>query len=282
MSEEGLTVETQPAEAVFALLSNDTRIEILRVLAAADGPLPFSELYDRVGLRDSGQFNYHLQKLAGTFIKQGDEGYELTIAGMQVVGALIAGTYTATATLDPIELDDPCPKCGTRSVVVTYNDEHAHVTCTACDEFHNQYSFPPGTLSQYDRAELPAAFDRWIRVLFYHITAGFCVNCAGRLSGSLDAANDPPRFEWRCERCGDIAIAEVSSPVFFHPALQGFLYDRGIGPKETPTWRLFGSDELEITTDDSGVTIAITIDAETLTATIDTTGMVTSVSRTDR
>jgi hypothetical protein len=282
MSEEGLTVKTQPAEAVFALLSNDTRIEILRVLANADGPLPFSELYDRIGLRDSGQFNYHLQKLADTFIKQGEDGYELTVAGMHVVGALIAGTYTATATLDPIELDDPCPVCGSRPLVITYKNEHAHIDCTACDELHSQFSFPPGTLNQYDREELPAAFDRWVRVLFTQIISGFCANCAGRLDGSLTHDEDKPRYEWHCERCGDHARADAATPVFYHPAVQGFLYDQGFDPHETPSWQLMGVVELTTTADEAGATVTITAGAETVTVHVDPTGSVTEVTRSDR
>ncbi|WP_338728224.1 hypothetical protein [Haladaptatus sp. DJG-WS-42] len=77
-------------------------------------------------------------------------------------------------------------------------------------------------------------------------------------------------------------MSEEGLIVETHPALHGFLYDRGIDPQEAPTWRLFGSGELESTVDDSRVTVAITIDGETLMATVDSTGTVTSSSRTDR
>ena len=62
----------QPDEA-FVTLGNETRIEILRALQDAGGPLAFSELRDRVGVDDPGQFNYHLGKLAGHFVRK-DEG----------------------------------------------------------------------------------------------------------------------------------------------------------------------------------------------------------------
>jgi len=45
---------TLPPDDAFAVLGNETRMEILRALGDADGPLPFSELHDRVGTRDSG------------------------------------------------------------------------------------------------------------------------------------------------------------------------------------------------------------------------------------
>jgi hypothetical protein len=42
-----------------------------------ENAVSFSELRDRVGTRDSGQFNYHLDQLTGHFIRATDSGYEL-------------------------------------------------------------------------------------------------------------------------------------------------------------------------------------------------------------
>ena len=57
-----------PADA-FALIGNETRLAILEALWAADErPVSFSELRRAVGMRDSAQFNYHLQKLTGHFV----------------------------------------------------------------------------------------------------------------------------------------------------------------------------------------------------------------------
>lgn len=61
----------------FSFLDSETRVDILLVLAAdldESGPdeepgLSFSSLRERVGVRDSGRFNYHLEKLAGPFIR---------------------------------------------------------------------------------------------------------------------------------------------------------------------------------------------------------------------
>lgn len=277
-----ITVTHRPPEETFALLGNETRVDILRALAAADDPIPFSELRDRVGTRDSGGFNYHLGKLGGTFVKQGKEGYELTLAGLQVVGALVAGTYTADAEMGAMEIDDPCPSCGETSLVVSYEDEQARIECTGCDEFLNHFGFPPGTLDQYEPAELPEAFDRWMRTLFQRITAGFCTNCAGRLAGDLQADEEPPRVEWHCERCGDRARSSAASPALYHPAVQGFLYDHGVNLLSTPTWQLVSEEEFEVDADDAGATVRITLDDETLTARIAPDGSVESVVRSDR
>jgi hypothetical protein len=199
-----------------------------------------------------------------------------------VVGALVAGTYTAEATVDPIEVDDPCPNCGERPLVVTYEDDHVHVTCSGCETFRNHFSFPPGVVEQYDREELPEAFDRWLRTLFERITAGFCANCAGRLDGALVTDEERPRFEWSCERCGDLAASAVSTPLLYHPATQGFLFDHGVDPSSAPSWRLARTRDIETSVTDDGVTVRIAVDGDTLTGHLDTTGSVTRVDRSDR
>ncbi|MFB9807964.1 winged helix-turn-helix domain-containing protein [Haladaptatus pallidirubidus] len=60
----------------FQLLADETRLEILFALwNAPEWTATFTELKDAVGMRDSGQFQYHLNQLAGTFIRQVDDGY---------------------------------------------------------------------------------------------------------------------------------------------------------------------------------------------------------------
>ena len=69
MTDDGATLAPDDA---FELLGNETRVRILQTLGTADEPVPFSELHDRVGLRDSGQFNYHLDRLVGHFLQKTD------------------------------------------------------------------------------------------------------------------------------------------------------------------------------------------------------------------
>lgn len=96
----------------FSLLGNETWLSILLALwevhepFAEDNAVPFSELRDRVGMHDSGQFHYHLDKPAGHFVEKTDDGYELRHAGRQLVGTVIAGTGIEEPTLEPTELDE--------------------------------------------------------------------------------------------------------------------------------------------------------------------------------
>jgi len=92
---EGTSDET--LSETLALLGDERRVAILRELAAA-GAVPdstvtisFSELLDRVGIRDSGQFNYHLGRLRGRFVDRTDDGYRLTSTGA-ALGETILGS----------------------------------------------------------------------------------------------------------------------------------------------------------------------------------------------
>jgi DNA-binding HxlR family transcriptional regulator len=78
-----LVAQSEPtlsATAAFELLSDETRIGIVRELSRS-GKLRFSTLRERVGTEDSGQFNYHLERLRGGLVRKTDGGYELTRAG---------------------------------------------------------------------------------------------------------------------------------------------------------------------------------------------------------
>ena len=279
-----ISVEHRPPEEVFGLLGNELRVDILQALAAdVNVPQSFSDLRAAVGERDSGKFNYHLKQLQGVFVRKADDGgYELTNAGRQLVGTLVAGTYTADATLEPIEVDDPCPNCDGTPLVATYTGEHVVLECTVCEQWRNTYSFPPGTLDQYTPEELPGAFDRWMATLFHQITSGFCANCGGRLAGRIEPDDEPPAVRWTCERCGDEARASATMPVLHHPAAQGFLYDHGLDPTTTPSWRFPASERVAIDAEESGATVTITLDGESLTAELDAEGRVATIERSER
>lgn len=59
----------------FALLGDETRVAMIEALVdesrtSLDNPrLSVSDLRERIGRPDSGQFNYHLDKLVGHFVR---------------------------------------------------------------------------------------------------------------------------------------------------------------------------------------------------------------------
>jgi DNA-binding transcriptional ArsR family regulator/predicted RNA-binding Zn-ribbon protein involved in translation (DUF1610 family) len=281
----GVSVEHRSAEEAFALLGNETRIDIMRALAESpEEPLSFSELRERVDARDSGQFNYHLGKLTDHFVRKTGEGYRLTVAGIGIVGALRAGRYTAAVSIDPIELDDPCPRCG-GTVGVTYEDEHVVIRCRDCEEFGNQFPFPPGTIEQFDREDLPEAFDRWLATTVKSTLAGFCPNCSGRVEGRLDPDDERSygvSAVYTCERCGDVAQFAPPAILFNHPAAQAFYYDHGMDTTTTPSWKIDRRSDTSVdlvSTAPPSVRIEVRIDGDRLVATVDETASIESIER---
>lgn len=85
-----------PTDAL-SVLADDTRLTILRTLAEADGPLSFTRLRERTGVRDSGRFSYHLRRLCEYFVRETDGGYELGHAGARLIDASVAATGSSGA-----------------------------------------------------------------------------------------------------------------------------------------------------------------------------------------
>ena len=231
-------------EKAFALLGNETRVDIIQVLGEAQRKsLSFSEIREQVGTKDSGQFNYHLNQLVGTFVRQDDKGlYELTYAGHRVVGAILSGEFNRGGTTNVFTLDSPCVTCNS-PLEATYADEHVTVRCPECDELRSHFSFPPGGFEDRSISELTRAFDSWIMGSLGIVVAGVCFNCAGKTVGhvtdeSAHIPDEPVAIEFTCQRCGDTATVSVNSYLLFHPAVVAFHYDHGIDIQEVKMWNL--------------------------------------------
>ena len=119
-----------PDEA-FSVLGNETRIDILQTLGDAEGPLSFTELRDRVGIRQGAQFNYHLDKLVGHFVGKTDAGYTLRQPGRRAVQAILSGAVTADPTFEPTGSEFSCRHCGA-SVEVGYRRGEMQLSCPEC------------------------------------------------------------------------------------------------------------------------------------------------------
>jgi hypothetical protein len=85
---------------VFTLIADENRLAIVRALAEAPAEgdstaLSFPALRDRVGMRDSGQSNYHLENLVCQFVQETDEGYRLRFPGSFLSGPSSRGSSRA-------------------------------------------------------------------------------------------------------------------------------------------------------------------------------------------
>ncbi|MFC7212686.1 hypothetical protein ACFQO4_01150 [Saliphagus sp. GCM10025334] len=284
--DEAVSVEHRPPEEVFGLLSNDLRVEIVQVLGKNGEPLSFLDLRTAVSERDSGKFNYHLQKLVGHFVTQDEDGYRLSFAGEQVYGAILSGSYTANASIPPFEFDGPCPMCSHSGLIAEYGNETALLYCRECEAWRNEFSFPPGTLGQFARQELPFAFDRWMRATVMKFLQGFCENCGGRVDAALERASSansrPVRAVFECERCDDELRASPALPVLYHPVTISFFEQHGVNVLHDPSWRYYDEDDdmaIEMINDDpSSVRVSVTLDEMELVATVDHDVTITDVA----
>jgi DNA-binding transcriptional ArsR family regulator len=260
-----------PADA-FAALADGTRVAILQALWEADGQTAtFSELREAVGVDDSGQFNYHLDKLAGHFLRKTDDGYELALAGRRVIGSLLEGAYTKRGSIDPIALDRPCSYCG-GDRTFRYEDERVTIDCADCS-LAASFEVPPGVFAGHDRGEFPVVARRYLRVMLYEAASGFCPFCEGRFEVAVDpegvAADDYeydfPTARYTCTRCGEELVTDLGTALLFEPTVVGFYADHGLDIREGPLNRFIVTDDVEVLADDPPeVAVTYTADGEQL------------------
>jgi DNA-binding transcriptional ArsR family regulator len=240
-------IETAAPEEAFAALADGTRIDILRALwDAEDHRATFSELRTAVGAADSGGFNYHLGELVDRFVRKTDDGYELTLAGIRVNGAIAAGAYTAGEPMEPIRLDETCPACD-GAQTLHYEGERVRVDCETC-ELASTAGVPPGVFAGYDRGEIPAVADRYFRTILSQVGDGFCWFCEGRTDpvvGPLGEQLDEevpaelaalPAVLFTCRRCGSEITADLGAALLDHPAVVAFHHEHGLDIRERPFW----------------------------------------------
>lgn len=302
MTEPEIVEQSEP-DAVFTLLSDDIRVEILQALWDTDGRLSFSEIRDAVGIRDSGQFNYHLDKLTGRFVRKTEDGYELTQAGQHINGAIASGAFTMEASMEPITLDSPCSTCGgTQSL--TYEDETVTVECDSCP-VSAHFPFPPGIFAGHEREQIPEVASDYLRSTMNWIDAGFCPYCDGKMVPSVAPLTDPddpdeafaeelaesldidpttiPWIDYSCQRCGAASSASLHLALVNHPAVAGFHFDHAIDLSEKSLWEFPIMDDETVTieeTDPFRASVTYTAGDESLTIVVDDEMTVQEIDRT--
>ncbi|WP_049927782.1 winged helix-turn-helix domain-containing protein [Halopiger goleimassiliensis] len=257
-----------PADA-FALVGNETRLAILEALWAADErPVAFSDLRRAVGVRDSAQFNYHLQQLTGHFVTQVEEGYAFKHAGEKVVRSVIAGSFNEDPSVEPFPVEGSCYACS-GSLEATYEDERLAIDCVDCGSGHGEYAFPPGGLNDRTPAEIAAAFDHRVRHLHCLAADGVCPECSGPMETTIVEAGDcclgvGIRVDHVCRQCDHALCSAVGLRLLEHSAVVGFHRERGVSLDDRPYWTLpwCVSDEYTRITDRDPLRLEVTMALE--------------------
>lgn len=303
----------EPDEA-FAILGNETRLDILRVLWRAGVPdggtrtatLSYSELLRRVELTDSGKFNYHLSQLTPHFVAKTDDGYRLTAGGKRVARTVVAVSDGEAAGF-PCDLGVDCPFCGGR-VTANYGDQRLVVRCNECGGKYGDDA-PEGALSVMgfpaagltDRA-LEEVLERGLyrcMLDIAYLMHGVCRECAGSIATSVSVCDDhgeadgplcgtceTPYEVWaeqRCERCGLSKRLPVELFVMGLAPVIGFLYDHDVDVFE-PSYQEINACvnslyTVSVAQDPFRIHVTIEVDEEELSLTLDDALTVVEVSR---
>ena len=231
-----------PAEA-FTLIGNGTRIAILQALLDANAentPVSFTDLFERVDMDDSANFNYHLQQLTNHFIKQTGGGYQFRHPGRKVVSAIFAGTLTDRAQLGFFPVEGSCYACD-GDLHGWYVDEVLTIGCIDCATIQVSYPFPPGGLDDRTPDELLQAFHHYVRHHYCLAADGVCPECTGPMETALirdpdEAADLDVAVEHTCQRCGydlrstvGVNLLDCGEVLLFHSK-------RGVDLSTEPFW----------------------------------------------
>lgn len=212
-----------PDEA-YSVLGNETRIEILQTLGEADDPLYFTELRERVGLGQGGQFNYHLDKVVGHFVEKTDDGYALAPPGERVVEAILSGAVTDDPNKEPAVLDQKCYHCDA-PVVMTYRG-HLSLFCTSCSGnyeisasevveqadldsdsgeigFLRGFELPPAGIQDRSGLELLRAGNAWANLERIASRIGVCPRCSAKIDASIRVCDTHDIDGGACDECGN-------------------------------------------------------------------------------
>lgn len=274
----------EPAEA-FSVVGNETRLAILEALwRAPEYPVSFSVLRQQVGIEDSAQFNYHLGKLTGQFVRKVKDGYEFRHAGEKVVRAVLEGSFNENPRLEPFDIESQCAACG-GSLSAHYGDERLTIECPDCGKRHGRYPFPPGGLNDRTREEVVTAFDQRVRHLHCLAADGVCPECGGRMDTELTHSQNGVRVVHHCEQCRHALDSAVGLRLLDHSAVVAFHREHGIDLCATPYWEFAWCVDNEHTTIRSmepwDIEVTIPLGGERLRIALDGDLAVTDIDRTE-
>jgi len=280
-----------PDEA-FSVLGNETRVRILQALGEAEGPLSFTELRDRVGIRQGAQFNYHLDKVVGHFVAKTDDGYALRQAGRRVVEAVLSGAITDDPTVERTVVEAwPCPYCGAPTEV-GFREERVERYCTECPGLYDESArrvnlgaldLPPAGVQGRSAEEILGTAFTWSYAEWLVAANDVCPRCAAPLDRSVRVCERHDAGEPFCDRCGrrqavafrvecENCTFERTSIVSMHLAasteLLAFLTAHGVDPLADPwDWGWEYGEEIRSTDPFEG-RFTFTVDGDSITLTV--------------
>lgn len=288
----------------FALLGNETRMEILQVLGDTDQPMAFSDLREQVGVSDSGRFNYHLDQLVGHFVRDSENGYVLHRAGERVIEAVLSGAVTENPVIEPTRTDQPCPHCDA-SVKISYRGEWLALSCTECSGTYEEspgneanvpdemldhgylggLALPPAGIQGREAMEVLRAAEVWGTLETLAAAEEICPRCSASMETSVAVCENHDTSDGLCGNCGfrssvSLETSCTNCPNTTHGAfaihlasntdLIAFQTTRGFNPlKPGDLFAAAKVDQEILSTDPFRARFTFTIDEDSITLTVD-------------
>lgn len=279
------TTDDSP-EDTFSLISDETRVEIIRALGEArgenEGPpvVPFAEIRSALPFRiDSSKFNYHLQQLVGHFVEEADDGYRLRPEGWTLYRTLQAGTLDYRHSFEDIDADFDCYFCNS-GVTAAYTGGEFRVECPGCGYLYDSTTRLPAAAVGDDESLL-SQVDRYNQHKRLAFTRGVCPTCASTVEARFVSPEDAPFDEARrdayihylCDQCGNQELLSVGEAFRYDPGLVAFCQEHGVDYSTTPIWEIeFAATDRFVTVTDRDpweVVLRVTFEDETLELVID-------------
>lgn len=297
-----------PPDEAFSVLGNETRIQILKILAEAENPLAFSELFERVDYDTSTNFSYHLEKLEGHFVRKTESGYELGQIGNRVVQAILSGTVTEAPEVERTPVDHRCEYCGGETEI-SYAQGYLGHYCTECsgntdDHVPSEYQgylrgqpFPPAGLQDRQPADVHRAAFIWGNLQRLSLASAICPICSAKLHHEVEVCEHHRREGVLCQTCGRRRLVSVTTScsnckirgggplrtfLLANTEFLAFLTMNGVNPFDPSTepWVAIDTTEEEILSRNP-LTIRVTfgIEGDLISLTVEEGLDVTDVSR---
>lgn len=292
MTSEDAENGTTEQEVVPALkaLGDESRLQIIQALVdhrrehPTEPGLAFSDLREAVGMRDSGRFNYHLDKLREQFLEEKDGEYRLTYAGRQIAIALVSGQYQSGVNKEPIE-HGTCPfeDCSA-TLFASYEDGYVRLRC---EDDHDafQTGFPPVAAVERPMDELLDVVTRTVYDDLGLIQEGVCPLCYGTAGYHAVQAEEYGDYMFRgaCDRCGTQNTATPGICTLTDPAVQAFYREHGRDIYDLYPWELdvvFESRHQTVLSEDPvQIQVELTLQGDTILVTLDETGTIVGTER---
>lgn len=259
------STETVTPDEIFRLVGNDQRMRIMEILweefefadyvTGIHQSVPFSDLFERAGAEDSGNFNYHVNQLTGNLIER-DDGYRLSPLGYNLMRAIERYSSFTYFTIKGSQLDDPCPFCG-GTLQGAYERELVGITCRDCDALNDgnfTYVQIPGTYAgDFEIESMLDLGSLLIEERVAYTKHGVCPDCYAPLDRQLtkcgghatDGTENCPICDQRfgleirahCEVCGWGGAGPFVEFAVIDPLARGFMTEAGCGPDQVGPWQ---------------------------------------------